>query len=453
MPRKKNDPSLLQEWEKVKDTMRQKDFARQHGMTVKALEMALYKQRIKETNREPEHDQDTTEKINITQDGPYTFVESRSLRIKTLEDLVQACQIDLKKYSVERWTANKWEVGVKQTDGTVLIEPLFQVKANLIPIHPEPVHITLKPVSIGSSPIRIPKTAHTRGRGLVIPDTQIGFRKNQTNGRLDPFHDRAAMDVALQIAQQNEYTDITWLGDVLDLNDWSDKFLKEPEFYFTTQPAIYEAHWWMAQFRKASPKARIKKIEGNHEYRMPKMLITHLLAAHGLSTAQGIRTPVLSVETLLGLSGLGIEYLGNYPHNEDWMGPVKLIHGDVAKSGTTDTVKAVSAHAEETVIQGHIHKIEMASRTIRSRHGIRTISAYSAGCLCRIDYVVPGHKHPQQWQQGACEVEWHGEDFQITPIVIQDGRAIHRGKVYQARDVVPLLNKDTEQVRDQWSFT
>jgi hypothetical protein len=261
------------------------------------------------------------------------------------------------------------------------------------------------------------------------------------------------MDVVLQIAQQNDYSHLTWLGDVLDLNDWSDKFLKEPEFYFTTQPAIYEAHWWMMQFRKSNPKAHIKKIEGNHEYRMPKMLITHLLAAYGLNSAQGIRTPVLSVETLLGLPALGIEYLAGYPHNEDWMGPVKLIHGDVAKAGTTDTVKAVSSHAEETVIQGHIHKIEMAARTIRSRHGIRTIQAFSAGCLCRIDYVVPGHKHPQQWQQGACEVEWDGDDYQITPIVIQDGRAIHRGKVYQARDVLPALNKDTDHVRDQWSFT
>lgn len=452
MPNPRIEITLLEEWEKASKTMTRREFANKHGMTLKTLDNKLYRLKVKADKRTPVRSDDTTEQINITEEGVRTFVETRSLRIKTLADLIRVCEIDLKKYQVERWTANKWEVGVKKDDGTVHIEPLFQIKANLLPYKIEPVFLAVSPISFKTNPVKKRQAPAARGRGLVIPDTQIGFRKDQLSGRLDPFHDRAAMDIILQIAQENNYSHITWLGDVLDLNDWSDKFLKEPEFYFTTQPAIYEAHWWMSQVRKAAPKAVIRKIEGNHEFRMPKMLISHLLAAHGLSSAVGVRTPVLSVETLLGLAELGIEYLSGYPNNEDWMGPVKLIHGDVAKAGSTETAKAVSAHAEETVIQGHIHKLEWASRTIRSRSGIRTITAFSAGCLCRIDYVVPGHKHPQQWQQGACEVNWDGDDYQINPIVIQDGSAIHNGKVYRARDVVGALNKDTASVRDGWKF-
>jgi hypothetical protein len=343
-------------------------------------------------------------------------------------------------------------VGVKQDDGSVRVEPLFQIKANLIPKNPQPVFLTVKPIAFQTRPLKTYPANTIKGKGLVIPDTQIGFRKNQLSGRLDPFHDRAAMDVVLQIAQQNDFTHLTYLGDVMDLNDWSDKFLKEPEFYFTTQPAIYEAHWWLSQFRKALPKARMKKIEGNHEFRMPKMLITHMLAAHGLHTATDVKVPVLSMEMLLGLPGLKIEYLGRYPHNEDWMGPVRLIHGDVAKKGSTDTVKAVSAHAEEPTIQGHIHKREWASRTIRSKGGIRSVDVVSPGCLCRVDYVVPGHSQGQQWQQGAAVVEWDGDDYAITPIAIQDGKAIYNGKIYKARDVLSSLNKDTDAIRDGWNF-
>jgi hypothetical protein len=50
-------------------------------------------------------------------------------RIKTLADLVRVCEIDTDEWIIERWTANKWEVGAKGVDGRIAVEPLFQVKA------------------------------------------------------------------------------------------------------------------------------------------------------------------------------------------------------------------------------------------------------------------------------------------------------------------------------------
>jgi hypothetical protein len=49
-------------------------------------------------------------------------------RIKTLDELVAACSIDLTEWAVERFIVNKWEVGAK-TDKGIEVEPLFQVKA------------------------------------------------------------------------------------------------------------------------------------------------------------------------------------------------------------------------------------------------------------------------------------------------------------------------------------
>lgn len=49
----------------------------------------------------------------------------------TLEDLLKACKVDQTVWRVARWVANKWEVGTRCDDGTVLRTPLYQVKAFL----------------------------------------------------------------------------------------------------------------------------------------------------------------------------------------------------------------------------------------------------------------------------------------------------------------------------------
>lgn len=69
-------------------------------------------------------------------------------RIKTLNDLLEACEVDANEWEVVTWECNKWEVGrkdrsidwsskngvgtgkVKDT-GKIFVEPLFQVKAKL----------------------------------------------------------------------------------------------------------------------------------------------------------------------------------------------------------------------------------------------------------------------------------------------------------------------------------
>jgi hypothetical protein len=49
-------------------------------------------------------------------------------RIKTLEELIEYCEVDTDVWEVERFVVNKWEVGAK-TEVGIHVEPLFQVKA------------------------------------------------------------------------------------------------------------------------------------------------------------------------------------------------------------------------------------------------------------------------------------------------------------------------------------
>lgn len=50
-------------------------------------------------------------------------------RIHTLEQLVEYCEINTAEWDVERFVVNKWEVGAKDNEGSIKVEPLFQVKA------------------------------------------------------------------------------------------------------------------------------------------------------------------------------------------------------------------------------------------------------------------------------------------------------------------------------------
>lgn len=68
---------------------------------------------------------------------------SRSRRITTLDELLEACDVDLAVWEVERHIVNKWEVGALVEDELV-VEPLVQVKAWLRPRKSAPVEQALE---------------------------------------------------------------------------------------------------------------------------------------------------------------------------------------------------------------------------------------------------------------------------------------------------------------------
>lgn len=56
-------------------------------------------------------------------------VEINTRRIINLDDLLEHAQVNPEKWLVEKHVLNKWEVGAKDTDGNIVVEPLYQVKA------------------------------------------------------------------------------------------------------------------------------------------------------------------------------------------------------------------------------------------------------------------------------------------------------------------------------------
>lgn len=52
-------------------------------------------------------------------------------RVKTIEELIEDRKIDLTEWTIVRHTINQWEMGAKDSDGKIVVEPLYQVKAFL----------------------------------------------------------------------------------------------------------------------------------------------------------------------------------------------------------------------------------------------------------------------------------------------------------------------------------
>jgi hypothetical protein len=71
-------------------------------------------------SEEPETDEQTKDTRIITL--PKT-------RIHTLEQLLDYCEVDTEQWEVERFIVNKWEVGAKDANKQIKVEPLYQVKA------------------------------------------------------------------------------------------------------------------------------------------------------------------------------------------------------------------------------------------------------------------------------------------------------------------------------------
>ncbi len=394
--------------------------------------------------------------------GNFAEATSGDGRIRTLEALLEACQVDLTVWAVERYVVNKWEVGRAAADvnltwdegvmsghkrdvGAVSVEPLWQVKAWLARKAPVAMKPVVSPVVVGDG-FRPGKAEKREGLrcALVLPDAQFGFRRRKEG--LDPFHDRRALGVVMGLAAEIKPDVTVWLGDVLDNAMWSDKFVRTPDFYFTTQAALVEAAWVIAQTRKAT-RGEVYVLEGNHDKRPETAMAAHLVEAYGLRAADQLgAAPALSVDNLLGLSRMGVAYVEGYPDGEVWLtDEIKLIHGSTVRAQSGVTSKAVANEEAQTTIFGHIHRMEMAMKTVRGRNGYRTLTMFSPGCLCRVDGAVPGSTLGSQWQQGAAVV-WYeagGGLCQIVPVPIYEGQAVYNGRVLVGEDYLERLKEAT----------
>jgi len=341
--------------------------------------------------------------------------------VRTLDELLDRAQVDLSTWRVERYVANAWTTPL--SEGRV--GQMHQVKAWLARVWPAEVR-PVEPVR----PLQRRKPVVQRGtveRALIIPDSQNGCWWSQKRDKLYPLHDRRAWDLAVQVAQLLQPQHIVLLGDMLDLAVWTKKYLRQPTHRFTTQPAVDELHWWIAQLRLACPEARIVYLEGNHEARANVLLVSQL--------AELADMQVVTVPKLLALDQLDVEYSGPYD-SEYWLWEVRVHHGEIVRKRGGQTVGA--AFMDDTSysqVFGHIHRHELAWNTIHGPRGPQQIFALSPGTITRIEPgVVPAFKRRNNWQQGLALLEREHGEVWPTLLPIIDGRTRLRGLTLVGQD-------------------
>ena len=354
---------------------------------------------------------------------------------------------------VEKVRLNEWQGLVKDDNGdaqvidmsgaSVILTPSWETGPAWPVVQPAPPQV-IRPLK-ASKPSRAEKLA------VILPDPQIGYRRDDETGELDPFHDEQAISLAMQVVRDLQPDKVVNIGDTLDLQELS-RFVPEAAFARTTQPSVIYGAEYFARQRANAPDAEIVAMEGNHCLRIATWVRSNAMWAFGLRPGQEPPStwPMLTIPRLLGFDDLGVNYVEGYPAGAYWVNDrLKVVHG--SKTGKRGTVaNKVAADEQVSTLTGHTHGLEMVYHTVDTRTGPRTRLAGTCGCLCRIDGAVPSTKggidafgrpvvHYEDWQQAVVLVSYREGDapFAVEPVMIHEGEAIVRGKHYTAD--VPAL--------------
>lgn len=453
-----SEPANLREFSQdTESDLTNAELSKKYGVTERTIYRWKRNLRGKKPRTVPEQ-----EKVDVKEDGNYTEVYTESTRIKTLDQLIAAAEVDLDTWVEVSHEVNKWEVGAKDKRGHlkwanggiaegeltyngVKVTELWQVKAlfrrrKLIPILP-----TIQPIECPVTLRREPLEFGPVLSSFLWTDPQFGFRWE--NNHLEPFHDRAVLDLWLQIATWLQPTRLDILGDWFDATSWTDYWANDPAHDRTMQPSILESHWWLRQFREACPNSKITIHPGNHDERIMKAIKKHLPVAYQLRPADEMSLPPsLHPARLLALHQLDIDWLTNYPNDEDWLGEsLRLNHGVWYLSGRGNTTKRTVEASDVNTVSGHGHRSEHVSKTVHLRDRIETLTAYSIGCSCRIDGPVPAKHKYNDWQQSSALVHYTEDhhNFTVIPVSTEGPKeAIVDGRLFTARDRLKDLYHD-----------
>ena len=177
----------------------------------------------------------------------------------------------------------------------------------------------------------------------------------------------------------------------------------------------------LRHYREACPQADIYLIEGNHEARLDKYLVSRAPELCGI--------PGLNITTFLGLEELGVEYVGPYGRGVDWNG-VLILHGNRVSIHAAYSAKAEFLDAGTSLVMGHTTRI--GAYYLTDRRG--THAAFEDGSMTNIDpeKAPPSMRGPRQnnWQNGFMFGYAQNRLWNLYQVSVTDNSFIWNGKLY-----------------------
>lgn len=227
-----------------------------------------------------------------------------------------------------------------------------------------------------------------------------------------PFQDKRATQLFKNFLKDFCPDKLIIAGDLIDFWEVShfNKIPKDPD---SLQETLDNCHKLLKEFRALLPDTEIIYLEGNHEFRLKRYLMTKAPELYGLKN--------LSLENLLSLNSCRVQYRkiqelankfqDNYIQIED----ILIGHFDKANKHAAYTAKNLVQEKVSSVIQSHIHRIGMHIKNpVRGNY----LKGIENGCMCELS---PNYIKDPDWANGFT-VLLHNPDKHkvfIYPILIE----------------------------------
>lgn len=355
-------------------------------------------------------------KHGVELDGDTAVLTTRPLRsLGKIEDHILECGLDPKDWIVTNVRPNKWEV--LGPEGVVIT--LHQLKFSMRRI------VTLEILSPAThvpalvKPKKVKAAVHEPDLIVVEGDHQI------------PYNDPGLEDCANALVTAIQPTEHVFLGDTLDYPTIS-RFPDHPAAMATPQECVDLGYAMLRKRADAAPNAKRWKLEGNHDARPAKEMLSRAERLYGLAPAGEVE-PALSHRRLLHLDALGIELvtdLRGWEHAEIELVPGRdglvVRHGFVVGQNTP---KKTLDKLGRSFICGHVHQQESLWRLDYPEKILKW--AHINGAMCRNDGVFPHFQVNPDWNQGLSIVQrWPNGKFNIERAVFDDGHLYWRDRRY-----------------------
>lgn len=240
-------------------------------------------------------------------------------------------------------------------------------------------------------------------RVFVIPDLQI------------PYHAARTLLTVLEYARTKHWDEVVILGDYMDFDCISSFNKGKPRtFEGKTLERDYQVGNQVldaiqAAGREQNEDCKFALLEGNHEFRIEKLLDEN-------PQLQGM----IEVPKQLRLKERGVTWIPCYGEGALYrIGKAYFHHGLYTNK---HHAKSMVENFGVNIFYGHVHDVQCYPLQRWGKHS--TIVGQSLGCLCNydLDYIK---RRPTNWQHAFAEFSfWPDGFFQYTVTQIFEGRFV-----------------------------
>jgi transposase-like protein len=346
-----------------------------------------------------------------------TSAAGPDVQLGDLDQLLRDRGLDPAEWEVRGATVNEWDGFLRDADGEPRVVRLRQLKAHLR----RRVAVAWLFPAVEVAERHLPAERPSR-----LP---AGWLEWIGGDQQAPYHDEVLHQAVLRWLAEVQPDGLTLTGDTLD-NTTISRHPDRPYWNATPQECIDAGYRLLSEYRDAAVNARMRKLRGNHDWRLESELLTRSERMFGLAPAQIPGTeqvPGYSIRRLLHLDALGVELVGR--EGDDW----KL--SEVALSPSVTVRHAPPAREKmirlgRSVVAGHTHRQAIKPVTCfdaDDRPAVRWL--VETGTLSRTDGL--GYDEHPDWQPGFATCTFDADGSPHFELASWDGRRLHwRGETW-----------------------